>query len=129
MDRRVLPLLVALSGLSYPSAEPQQKFPEDFYSGGDADYDLPSQGHSSGSFSLSNFGGPSSANLETSPVHAPSSSVQSNVDLRLLYHTILNPTRAPHGARQHSGYTHTHTHSRTPSSWQVTHAPVLYCHL
>lgn len=128
MDRRVLPLLLALSGLSYPSAEPQQKFPEDFYSGGDADYDLPNRGHSSGSFSLNNFGGPTSANLETSPVHGSSASVQSNVDLRLVYHSIMNPTRTPHGARQHSGYTH--THSRTPSSsWQVTHAPAMYCHL
>lgn len=115
MDRRVLPLLIALSGLSHPSPEPQQKFPEDFYSGGDSDFEHPDDGHSLGSFSLGNFGGPSSVNIGTSPVHGSTTALQSNVDLRLLYHSLMNPTRTLHGARQHAGHSgYTHTHSRTP---------------
>lgn len=124
MDRRVLALLIALSGLSHPSPEPQQKFPEDFYSGSDVSFEIPlppDETHSSGSFSLSNLGGPSSTNFETSPVHGNSASLQSNVDLRLVYHSIMNPSRPPRGARQqagHAGYTHAHLslmagHART----------------
>lgn len=109
MDRRVLPLLLALSGLSHPSPEPQQKFPEDFYSGSDSNFEHPITPDEvrppSGSFSLSHIGsgGPSSA-------HGSSAPVQSNVDLRHLYHSIMNPARSPKGARQHAGYTHIHAH-------------------
>lgn len=126
MDRRVLALLIALSGLSHPSPEPQQKFPEDFYSGSDSNFEPPflsDEGHPSGSFSLSSIGGPSSANIGTSPIHG--SPQQSNVDLRVLYHSIMNPTRPSRGARQqagHAGYTLTHT---CPLC-QVMHAPSTY---
>lgn len=128
MDRRVLPLLIALSGLSHPSPEPQQKFPEDFYGWTDSSFEHPlppDEAHPSGSFCLSNFGGPSLANFETSPVHGSSTSLQSNVDLRIVYHSIMNPTRPLHVSRQHvghAGYTHTHTCPLL----QITHAPVLY---
>lgn len=93
MDHLVLPLLLALSGLAQATPEPQ-KFPEDFYSGSDAtDVELPLPPDKvSPSSSFNN-------DFETSPVHSPSA-LQSKVDLRLMYHSIMNTVHPTHSTKQ-----------------------------
>ena len=95
MDHLALHLLLALSGLAHATPEPQQKFPEDFYSGANTELILPTPDVSSSSFQFD-----PTDDFETSPVQT-SSSLQSNVDSRLSHHSIMNASRPFHTARQH----------------------------
>ncbi|MPC63804.1 hypothetical protein E2C01_057910 [Portunus trituberculatus] len=103
--------LLTLSGfvnLARATPDPQQKFPEDFYSGSNAELPQPTE-----EVSTSPFLDDHVEDFETSPVQT-SAALQSNVDLRVLYDSLLNASRDPHIARQHqglAGYTRTLFHA------------------
>ncbi|XP_071530783.1 uncharacterized protein [Panulirus ornatus] len=122
MHHLALPTFVAICSLPLTSPEPQQKFPDDFYSitstrpnsglhHSDAGPLLPEDGHATGpfgdvhvdSFELLSRPTDFSVIRGTSRFPRPpnSSSGNSNVDLRLLYNSMLNDSHSA-GFKQHN---------------------------
>lgn len=90
----MLPLILALTSLTYATPEPQ-KFPEDFYSGTDttdAELPLPPDEVSPSSAFTNDF--------ETSPVQSSSAALQSKVDRKLTCHSIMNAVHPSHSVQQ-----------------------------